>query len=77
MIRIKKVLIVLLIFTALFTSCNNDCNCSEDWEEDTLYFTDDLVFHNDTCWICRGGGRRIEPGPFLQNGNDIWFECED
>jgi len=77
MIKILKVLLTLSITAASLTSCKNDCNCSENWEASIRYSTGDLVFHNDTCWICRGGGRGIEPGPFLENGNDVWFQCED
>lgn len=76
MIILKKVFLILLIITTLLTSCNNDCNCSEDWDASLRYFPDDLVLHNDTCWISIGTGTGIDPGPWLQNGNDIWIPCE-
>ena len=77
MIRINIRTIVLLALTTFLISCGNDCNCEEDWDQSIRYFSDDLVFHNDTCWVAVAAGRGIEPGPYLQgNGNDIWVECE-
>jgi hypothetical protein len=77
MARVSKMkFLIFLILIAFLTSCKNDCNCSDDWDVSIRYFPDDLVFYNDTCWISIGTGR-IRPGPWLQNGNDIWIQCED
>lgn len=68
----------LFSITLMFTSCSkSDCNCTNPWDINTTYFEDDLVSHNQKCWIAIAQGKGIEPGPWLYNGNDIWVECID
>jgi len=33
------------------------------------------VSHDGKCWVAVAQGRGIEPGPWMQNGNDIWELC--
>ena len=37
----------------------------------------DLASYNGKCWKAVAQGREIEPGQWLQNGNDIWEECNN
>ncbi len=69
--------LILLSTTLLFTSCKKACNCSETWDNDKTYVKNDLVLHDGTCWKSKAQGKGIEPGPWLENGNDIWKECEN
>lgn len=76
MTKVNKGLLILLVFITFLSSCKNDCNCSENWDDSRQYLIDEKVSHNGKCWIAVLGGRGIEPGPFLENGNDVWIECE-
>ncbi len=67
----------LLVIISFLHSCNNNCDCSEEWDSSITYVIDDLVSHNDTCWVSKGRGRGVKPGPWLENGNDIWLVCDD
>jgi hypothetical protein len=72
----KKILFCLIIGVGLFTvSCSKKCNCSENWDSTTTYVEDDLVLYDGKCWKALAQGRGIVPGPWQQNGNDIWKEC--
>lgn len=68
--------IITLLFLVLI-SCNKEpeCNCVNDFDETITYVENDFVFHDGTCWRAEAQGRGIEPGPWLQNGNDIWRAC--
>lgn len=77
MTRFKNELLVLLVITAILTSCNDNCNCSEEWDVNIQYLKDDMVSYEGTCWVAIAGGWGVEPGPYLEDGNDIWFECEE
>lgn len=69
--------IIILSITLIFSACGQDCNCTEDWDENITYVKDDLVNHDGKCWIAVAQGRGIVPGPWLENGNDIWEECDE
>ncbi len=74
----KNLLFVLaLVFGIFTTSCNKKCNCNQSWDSTVTYYKNDLVSYNGQCWIAVAQGKGIEPGPWLQNGNDIWEECTD
>ncbi len=62
----------------IITSCvKKNCNCTVTWDSSITYVKNDLVSYNQKCWIAQGQGKGIEPGPWLQNSNDIWVECSD
>ena len=74
----KKLLPLFFMLTLFFLSCKKDtCDCMENWDDSIQYFESDLVWYNDTCWVALHGGRGIIPGPWQQNGNDIWMVCEE
>lgn len=79
MVFLKKATFTTVLSIGLvLISCNkNDCNCTNAWDSNTTYIENDLVSHNQKCWIALAQGKGIEPGPWLQNGNDIWEECND
>ena len=72
----NKFFFATLLCFALFASCNKKCNCSEPWDENTIYQDGDVVSHNGSCWraFAQGGGSNVEPGT---SGGDIWEECDD
>jgi hypothetical protein len=76
-VNLKKVAFINVFNIALvLVSCNkSDCNCTNPWDINTTYIEDDLVSHNQKCWIAIAQGKGIEPAPWLYNGNDIWEEC--
>lgn len=71
----KNFLFVLLILGLGFTSCNKKCNCTDDYDANITYVKGDLVKYDGKCWKADAQGKNITPGPWLQNGNDIWQEC--
>lgn len=71
----KNILYVLLIIGLGLTSCNKKCNCTENWDPNLTYVKRDLVKYDGKCWKAVAQGRGITPGPWLENGNDIWHEC--
>ena len=74
----RNTLFLLIILSAIInTSCQKKCDCSENWDSNLTYVKNDLVLYNDKCWEAIGQGRGIEPGPWLENGNDIWEECNE
>lgn len=79
MFSIKKIAIATLIFvsTISLTSCNKKCKCdsSNQWNAVRLYSPQEISLHNGICWTCVKENRGVEPGPWLQNGNDSWQEC--
>ena len=76
LINMRKLLFILSIVVSTFnTSCQKDCACSESWDSNLTYVKNELVSYNGKCWIASAQGRGIETGPWLQNGNDIWEEC--
>mgnify|MGYP000094000431 FL=1 len=48
----------------------------QDWDPEVTYVRDDLVNYDGKCWKAEAQGRGIIPGPWLENGNDIWKECK-
>jgi hypothetical protein len=72
----KKIVFVFLIL--ILNSCkNNSCNCTEQWDITVSYTEGRIVSYNDTCWIAIHNGKGIIPGPWLENGNDIWQVCDE
>ncbi len=62
----------------LITSCQKSkCNSTEEWIPTVTYAVNEIVWYNDTCWVAINQGRGIEPGPWLQNENDVWMPCLD
>ena len=77
-VKFKRNIIVLLtIFISITTmnSCKKKCNCSQNYDATRLYDKGDLVIYNGKCWKASSRGKGITPGPWLQDGNDIWKEC--
>lgn len=68
-------LILALGIILLQLSCKSECNCTEEWDEDKIYVANDLVNHNGECYEASAQGKGITPGPWQQNGNDIWMLC--
>lgn len=61
---------------ATFFGCTDLCRCPDQWENEITYHAGDIVQYHDTCWTASSQGRGIVPGPWQQNGNDIWlFDC--
>ena len=58
-------------------SCKKKCNCSQLYDSSIIYVSGNLVFHNGKCWKAVAQRKGIELEPWLQNGNDIWKECQD
>ena len=73
---LKSSSLIVLLFINLF-SCKKDCNCTQNWDINITYTKDDLVNYNGKCWVAIAQGKGIEPGPWFENGNDIWEECEE
>lgn len=75
----RKLMILTIGITglALLGACRKKCNCSQIWDADTTYVKKDLVYFEGKCWIAKAQGRGIEPGPWLENGNDIWVICTE
>lgn len=73
---LSRKLLILLLLTVFLIGCKDKCDCNEGWDNNIQYLIDEKVSHNGKCWIAVLGGRGIEPGPFLENGNDVWIECE-
>ena len=73
----KPFLAITFLLGTLAISCNQTCDCSEPWDETVTYVKNESVSHNGQCWEAVAQGRGLEPGPWLQNGNDIWEECDD
>lgn len=72
----KTIIITTSLFSlSLLYSCNKDCNCTSSWSSTQTYSKGDLVSWNGTCYKAVAQGRGIEPGPWMQNGNDIWEVC--
>ncbi len=74
----KKTIILSLTLLAvqLVSSCEKNCNCSENYDAAKTYYKGDLVKYDNICWEAEMQGRGIIPGPWMENGNDIWKECE-
>ncbi|MCF8239438.1 MAG: hypothetical protein K9I85_14850 [Saprospiraceae bacterium] len=73
-----KIVILFCFFLALGYGCKKDsyCNCKDEWQSAIKYEVDSKVWYHDTCWINPNTtGRGILPGPWLENGNDIWIMC--
>lgn len=70
-----KNLIVLIFLSSFIISCGNSCDCNQNWDSTLIYVQDDIVSYDGKCWIAISQGKGIEPGPWLENGNDIWEEC--
>lgn len=71
-------IVAFIICIIAIPSCSKKCNCKNDWQDyPVLYHEGDKVWYHDTCWIAIAQGWGIEPGPWQQNGNDIWKPCED
>lgn len=70
-----KKLILICYISIIAYSCNQNCECNEEWDSTITYVKDDIVNHDGKCWTAVAQGRGIVPGPWLENGNDIWEEC--
>ena len=70
----KKIILLACLIIG-FASCNKKCNCKKDWDSNVTYVKGNLVKYNGKCWEAAAQGRGIVPGPWMQNGNDIWHEC--
>ena len=70
-----KHLLIISSITVLLSSCQKKCDCTQNWDSSITYVNDDLVSHDGKCWVAVAQGRGIEPGPWMQNGNDIWELC--
>ena len=75
--RNYKIFVILILLTFSFISCNKSCDCKETWDTDITYSKDDLVSYDGQCWVAITQGKGIIPGPWLENGNDIWEECTE
>jgi len=75
----KKLLFVfgITISALMVSSCQKKCNCKDDFDASVTYYKKDLVSYEGKCWKATTQGRGIIPGPWMQNGNDIWEECTD
>ena len=73
----RNIIVLFTIFISItaMNSCKKKCNCSENYDATRLYDKGDLVIYNGKCWKASSKGRGITPGPWLQDGNDIWKEC--
>jgi hypothetical protein len=77
--------LILLNLTFIFsivllTQCKRDkdrthCHCTQNYDSTVQYVKNDMVNYNGICWYSVYSGRGIIPGPWQQNGNDIWKEC--
>ena len=72
-----KTLFIALLFVGSVSSCQKKCECTENWDSSTTYIKNDMVSYDGKCWKATAQGRGIVPGPWLQNGNDIWEICND
>ena len=73
----KVVFILILVISIFITSCQKKCDCSQSWDSSLTYVKNDLVSYDGKCWKSVAQGRDIQPGPWLQNGNDTWEECNN
>lgn len=74
--NMRKTLSAIAIAICLFAfSCKKKCDCSKIWDSSVTYVKNDMVSYDGKCWKAVGQGKGIIPGPWLQNGNDIWEEC--
>ena len=69
--------ILILVISTFSNSCKKKCDCNKSWDSSVTYYKNDLVLYDGKCWIALAQGKAIEPGPWLQNGNDIWEECKN
>ena len=68
---------LILVICIFIISCEKKCDCNQSWDSSLTYVKNDLVSYDGKCWKAVAQGRGIEPGPWLQNGNDIWEECNN
>ena len=72
----KRIILYIVIFASVgLIACTKKCDCKLNWDPSVTYVKGDLVNYNGKCWEASDQGRGIIPGPWLQNGNDIWQEC--
>jgi hypothetical protein len=64
----------LVILNFVLASCTR-CDCKETFDSNKVYQKGDLVIYSGKCWKAVTQGQGIVPGPWQQNGNDIWTEC--
>ncbi len=68
-------LLVAVCGILILQSCEKRCNCSANYESTRKYFKGDLVTYDGKCWKAVNEGLGVTPGPWLQDGNDVWKEC--
>ncbi len=67
----------MLFFSIFFfASCQKRCSCIMEYDENVTYKKGNSVSHEGKCYKAISQGRGIKPGPYRQNGNDIWKECK-
>lgn len=70
-----KLILIGVISLVIFTSCNR-CDCNEEYNDQITYKKGNKVLYQGVCYKAIHQGNGIEPGPWLENGNDIWEICE-
>ncbi len=61
-----------------FEKLNFSCDCiGKIFDPVVLYHDFDVVEYNGVCWEAIAQGIGVTPGLWLENGNDIWIECEE
>lgn len=70
--------IIALILSLSSCASNDRCDCTQDdaFDKMELYVSDDIVYYSGDCYIAVEQGKGIVPGPWLENGNDIWKLCQ-
>lgn len=71
-----SLLLSSLAFFLVFSSCSPECICTDDFNDAVTYSKGDVVSYAGTCWKADAQGKGIIPGPWLENGNDIWKELK-
>ncbi len=66
---------VIVIGLLHFSACKKHCRCDLIWDPSVTYVSGNSVSYNNKCYVAIAQGRGIVPGPWMQNGNDIWKEC--
>lgn len=71
------VLIGTLIISCKKNNLEKHCDCynASPWDSTKVYNRKDIVSYDNKCWVANTQGK-AKPGPWLQNGNDVWKECQ-
>lgn len=73
---VLRVIAIAVVFFIL-NSCKDQCEYTEEWDDSTTYVRGESVTYSGECYIAVNQGRGIIPGPWLENGNDIWELCTE